>query len=251
MIDTQRKCNTDFTIHSPDGGTMVIPKGEDFFVFNAVGEKYFPCEKTFTEEEMSHLNKILNKFDDVSVMRFTIILTELCQQAIRVSALPNGAPSIVDKEVTDLLAACKKMKKKLDAVCKLKQPLHSDKSLGISHYVDDITGMIHTSHTRDPKVSDWESQGILKAAAARSVLSDFIRHLDSKPTAINKKIGRPKADSSGFVKEITKAYSFCFGKRAKMHSDILTGIVQFALEAIGRDDTKDPARKIQHALLKT
>ncbi|MRR56379.1 MAG: hypothetical protein EG822_18080 [Deltaproteobacteria bacterium] len=231
---------------TPDGLVIKHREGDEIIHVLSNGRKLVNYEMTFTDDEIKHLSDILFKFDTESVKRFTGVLEELCRARYRLSDCP---PSDIVKDISDLLKACKKLEQKLDKVSTGKQQMISFDKINFSLKQDNYGSIVLEHHNKSEL--EWWSDTMMKAREARNKLLDFIDCFETRPSLIKNKAHRPKADSSGFVKEIANAYSLCFDCPATKYSTTFKEVVQFALEAVGAEKTKDPTRKINNALSPT
>ncbi|MFA7405311.1 MAG: hypothetical protein WC007_15055 [Pelobacteraceae bacterium] len=250
MKKTITKYGYDIFEDTPEGGTIIHHKGDDFIQLLPDGTKLVSYEMTFSEDEKEQLHNILNKFDNEPVKKFTGILEALCRVENRILIQPKQTKKSIDEDITDLLSLCKRAAKKLHKVSRAEQVLIPLNKVNFSLKMNEA-GTITRECSNKPDV-EWWAKTMMKATSARNGLLDFIECFEPKDTLTNKKTGRPKgADCTGLVKEIVNAYNLCFDILATEHSATFQEIVLFALEATGHTDLKDPTRKIKHALSKT
>lgn len=203
-------------------------------------------QMSFTIDEVSHLKTILNKFDTVSVEKFTAELEHICREQIRILTQPKQTKATIEQDISDLLKTCRKAVRELQKVSELRTKLI---------LTDNFNFTINTESGNTDLVAwpgeEWCYQAINQARPATYELSKFIECVEARPKTPKIKTGRPATEPKGFVTEIANLYELSFGTPATKYSTTFQGVVTFALEATGHDKHKDATRKIKRALSKT
>jgi hypothetical protein len=200
-------------------------------------------QMSFTHDEVSHIEDILNKFDSASVEKFIAELEHICREQIRILTQPKRTKSSIDQDIADLLKTCKKTAKELQKIAEVKKILIP---------TDNFNFTVNTE-SGDVDLVGWPGEAwwyetSRQAIPATTELLKFIECLEARPKGAKTKIGRPATQPKGFVTEIVNLYKRCFNATATEYSTAFQGIVSFALEATGHDNHKDATRKIRAAL---
>lgn len=208
-------------------------------------------EWVFTTDERDHLSRLLTEFECQAVDRFAKIAEELCRMERRIIDNPKHTDADIDKANAELRNLCLRVSKALKKVSTGRRPLTPCNKLDHelkgdkSPHTNEVAITLEYQKQTD---AEWLGDAIRKATSARNALLDFVECFDGRASSSGARSGRPKADSTGFVKQLAKAYTLCFGSRVTRYSTTFQSVVQFALEAAGKDDAKDPTRKIKQAL---
>ncbi|MBW4056675.1 MAG: hypothetical protein HIU83_14985 [Proteobacteria bacterium] len=216
------------------------------FLYSFEGLPNFYTHMTFTDAEVSYIKDILNKFDAVSVEKFTAELEHICREQIRILSRPKQTKSDIEQDITDLLKTCKKTARELQKIAEVKKILIPTDNFNFTINAEsgeaDLIGWPGQA---------WWSKIMSQAIPATTELLKFIECVEARPQAAKIKTGRPPTEPKGFVTEIWNLYKSCFKTLAKKNSTEFQSTVLFALEGTGHKYKKDASRKIRNALPKT
>jgi hypothetical protein len=197
-------------------------------------------ELRFTDEEKGSLSDALDKYEQKEVGRFISHLEFYCQD---MNLMLNG-PKRADLR-TDLQVMVKNFKKTLHYLKRLERgkPLLS--------YTNTITELLENREAVSKNSKYMEDsarlRGLKLAWEAIGPLENLIQEIENRLEAEELTIGRPKADSLGFIKAVADIFNEHLGRPTTYEDGPFAKVCRIVLEAVGLP-AKDPSRAIRTAL---
>jgi hypothetical protein len=197
-------------------------------------------ELRFTDEENRSLGDALDKYERKEVERFISHLEFYCQDM----NLILDSPKKSDLK-TDLQGMVNNFKKTLHYLKRLERgkPLLS--------YTDTMTELLEKREavSKDPKYMEdgVRLRGLKLAWEAVGPLENLIHEIEGRLEAEEPTIGRPKADSLGFIRAVADIFTKYLGRPTTYEDGPFVRVCRIALEALSLP-AKDPSRAIRTAL---
>jgi len=197
-------------------------------------------ELRFTDEEKRSLGDALNKYEQKEVERFISHLEFYCQDVNRILDRPKKSDLRADLQVM---------------VNTFKKTLHYLKRLErgkpLLSYTHTMTELLKNREavSKDPKYMEdgVQLRGLKLAWEAVGPLENLIQEIGDRLEAEELTIGRPKADSLGFIKAVADIFSEYLERPTTYEDGPFVKVCRIVLEAVGLP-AKDPSRAIRTAL---